>query len=235
MHRELARSGATSTPTPTSIRVIITGAGRAFSAGGDFAMIEEMMADFETRARVWKEARDLVYNIINCGKPVVSSAMRGPAVGAGLVCGLLADVRSPARTRASSTVIRGSASRRAITRRSSGRCYAASRRRNITCCCATPCRGAEAERIGLSRSPSTTPTRRKGAGNRRPSRRGRAERDPLDQIRAEQLAAARRPELRHFARAGVPRLQRSRRARRSRLPAREAPPELCEGQPVVNS
>ena len=44
-----------------------------------------------SRARQWKEARDIVYNVINCSKPVVS-AMRGVAVGAGLVCGLLADV-----------------------------------------------------------------------------------------------------------------------------------------------
>jgi enoyl-CoA hydratase/carnithine racemase len=35
---------------------------------------------------VWKEARDLVYNVINCDKPIVS-AMHGPAVGAGLVAG----------------------------------------------------------------------------------------------------------------------------------------------------
>ena len=39
----------------------------------------------------WKEARDLVYNIINCSKPIVS-AINGVAVGAGLVAGLLADV-----------------------------------------------------------------------------------------------------------------------------------------------
>src|SRR6516165_6802071 len=48
-------------------------------------------ADFASRARQWKEARDIVYNLINCSKPVVS-AMRGVAVGAGLVCGLLADI-----------------------------------------------------------------------------------------------------------------------------------------------
>ena len=54
-------------------------------------MIDQIIEDFDTRAAVWKEARDLVYNIINCSKPVVS-AMRGPAVGAGLVCGLLADI-----------------------------------------------------------------------------------------------------------------------------------------------
>lgn len=71
--------------------VILTGKGRAFSAGGDFGMIEEMIEDPKTRARTWKEARDLVYNIINCSKPIVS-AVNGVAVGAGLVAALLADV-----------------------------------------------------------------------------------------------------------------------------------------------
>ncbi len=37
------------------------------------------------------EARDLVYNLVNCSKPIVS-AIHGPAVGAGLVAALLADV-----------------------------------------------------------------------------------------------------------------------------------------------
>lgn len=71
--------------------VILTGAGEAFSAGGDLGMVEDIAADFETRTSAWKEARDLVYNVINCSKPIVS-AMTGPAVGAGLVVGLLADV-----------------------------------------------------------------------------------------------------------------------------------------------
>jgi enoyl-CoA hydratase len=70
---------------------ILTGAGKVFSAGGDFAIIQENIDDFASRARQWKEARDIVYNLINCNKPVVS-AMRGVAVGAGLVCGLLADI-----------------------------------------------------------------------------------------------------------------------------------------------
>lgn len=71
--------------------VILTGAGKVFSAGGDFAIIQENIDNFDSRARQWKEARDIVYNVINCSKPVVS-AMRGVAVGAGLVCGLLADI-----------------------------------------------------------------------------------------------------------------------------------------------
>ena len=71
--------------------VVLTGAGKVFSAGGDFVMIQQDIADFDGRARRWKEARDIVYNLINCSKPVVS-AMRGVAVGAGLVCGILADI-----------------------------------------------------------------------------------------------------------------------------------------------
>ena len=71
--------------------VILTGKGKAFSAGGDFEMIEDIIDDFDTRAQTWKEARDLVYNIINCGKPIIS-AINGPAVGAGLVAGLMADI-----------------------------------------------------------------------------------------------------------------------------------------------
>jgi enoyl-CoA hydratase len=70
---------------------ILTGAGKVFSAGGDFAIIQANIDEFAARARQWKEARDIVYNVINCSKPVVS-AMRGVAVGAGLVCGLLADI-----------------------------------------------------------------------------------------------------------------------------------------------
>ncbi len=97
MHAELSRVWRDIDTDASVNSVILTGAGAAFSAGGDFAMIGEIIADFETRARIWKEAKDLVYNLINCSKPVVS-AMRGPAVGAGLVCGLLADISIASKT-----------------------------------------------------------------------------------------------------------------------------------------
>src|SRR5439155_4001708 len=71
--------------------VLLTGAGKAFSAGGDLDLVDKMIADFETRMRVWKEAHDMVYNLINCSKPVVS-AINGAAVGAGLVLAILADI-----------------------------------------------------------------------------------------------------------------------------------------------
>jgi len=91
MHAELADIWRDIDRDESVAAAILTGAGKAFAAGGDFAMIEEIMDDFETRARVMREAREIVHNVIDCSKPIVS-AMRGPAVGAGLVCGLLADI-----------------------------------------------------------------------------------------------------------------------------------------------
>lgn len=76
---------------------VLRGSGMGFSGGGDLALVQDMATDFEVRSRVWKEARDLVYNVINCDKPIVS-AMHGPAVGAGLVAGLLADISIAARS-----------------------------------------------------------------------------------------------------------------------------------------
>ncbi len=90
-HRELAEVWKEIDTDPDVSAVILCGAGRGFSAGGDFAMIQEMMDHHDARARIWREARDLVYNIIDCSKPIVS-AIHGPAVGAGLVAALLSDI-----------------------------------------------------------------------------------------------------------------------------------------------
>jgi enoyl-CoA hydratase len=91
MHRDLALVWR-SVDTDDAVRVVLVrGEGAHFSSGGDFNMIERMIDDEATLIRVWKEAGDLVYNLINCGKPVVS-AIRGNAVGAGLAIALLADV-----------------------------------------------------------------------------------------------------------------------------------------------
>ncbi|HZD71739.1 MAG TPA: enoyl-CoA hydratase/isomerase family protein [Actinomycetes bacterium] len=97
MHRDLASVWRAVDTDPEVRAVIIRGAGDVFSAGGDLELVEAMASDFATRVRVMREARDMVYNILNCAKPVVS-AMAGPAVGAGLVVGLLADVSIAGRS-----------------------------------------------------------------------------------------------------------------------------------------
>jgi enoyl-CoA hydratase len=97
MHRELSTIWQDIDRDPETRVAIIRGEGKGFSAGGDLGLVEEMAQDFNVRARVWREARDLVYGVINCSKPIVS-AMHGPAVGAGLVAGLLADISIASRT-----------------------------------------------------------------------------------------------------------------------------------------
>ena len=71
--------------------MLTRGEGRGFSAGGDFALIQDTIDNDHALLKTWKESKDLVYNIINCSKPVVS-AIHGPAVGAGLAVALLADI-----------------------------------------------------------------------------------------------------------------------------------------------
>jgi enoyl-CoA hydratase len=70
---------------------VITGVGKAFSAGGDLEMIDQQTKNFAAIARVMKEASDIVYNVINLDKPVIS-AINGVAVGAGLAVALMADI-----------------------------------------------------------------------------------------------------------------------------------------------
>ncbi|MCK2219270.1 enoyl-CoA hydratase/isomerase family protein [Actinomadura sp. ATCC 31491] len=96
-HRELGEIWRDADRDDSVRSILVRGEGRAFSAGGDLSMIEEMMADHATRLRVFAEARDIVYNVLNCAKPVVS-AIQGPAVGAGLAVALLADVSVAGRT-----------------------------------------------------------------------------------------------------------------------------------------
>ncbi|MCU1369024.1 MAG: Enoyl-CoA hydratase/isomerase [Ilumatobacteraceae bacterium] len=76
---------------PDTNVALIRGAGKGFSAGGNFELLDDMLTDANVRLRVMREARDLVFNVINCSKPIVS-AIHGPAVGAGLAVAMLADV-----------------------------------------------------------------------------------------------------------------------------------------------
>jgi enoyl-CoA hydratase len=97
VHRELADVWLTVDRDPDTRVALLRGAGKAFSAGGSFDLLGEMINDYARRTRIMREARDLVFNVINCSKPIVS-AIHGPAVGAGLCAGILADVSVVSRT-----------------------------------------------------------------------------------------------------------------------------------------
>ncbi|MFT4101928.1 MAG: enoyl-CoA hydratase/isomerase family protein [Burkholderiaceae bacterium] len=92
MHWELTQLWGVVSADPGVKVIVVTGAGdRAFSAGGDLSVVEEMANGQEATMRVMKEASDIVYNMLACDKPIVS-AINGTAVGAGLAVALLADV-----------------------------------------------------------------------------------------------------------------------------------------------
>jgi enoyl-CoA hydratase len=203
MHRELAGVWQTIGTDDETRAVIVRGADGAFSAGGDLDLVIDIASDYETRLRVFHEARDLVYNVVNCPKPIVS-AMTGPAVGAGLAVGLLADI-SIATPNAK--IVDGH-TKLGVTAGDHAAivwpllCGLAKAKYHLLLC--EPIDGAEAERIGLVLTA----------------------RDPAHEARAEQLAARRRPRVRCIARARVPRHDGPRRARGRRRRAREAPAQL---------
>ena len=96
-HRELADVWLAVDRDPETNVALLRGAGRAFSAGGSFELLDEIIGDYAVRTRILREARDLVFNIVNCSKPIFS-AIHGPAVGAGLVAALMADVSVAGRS-----------------------------------------------------------------------------------------------------------------------------------------
>jgi enoyl-CoA hydratase len=148
MHRELAAVWLEIDRDPDVRVAMIGGAGRAFSAGGSFDLVDQLTRDYESRTRVLREARDLVMNVINCSKPIVS-AIHGPAVGAGLVVALLADVSVAAR---SARIIDGHTRLGVAAGDHAAICWpllcgmAKAKYHLLTC---DPLTGEEAERIGL--------------------------------------------------------------------------------------
>jgi enoyl-CoA hydratase len=91
MHAELARVFREVDDDPTIGAVVVTGAGRAFSAGGDLAWIAQQVGDYTQTMKVMREAGDIVRTMIDCDTPIVS-AINGVAVGAGLAVALMADI-----------------------------------------------------------------------------------------------------------------------------------------------
>ena len=91
LHRELSEVWAVVDADDSVAVSVITGAGRAFSAGGDLAMVERMTTDHAAVVEQWRDAKAVVEEMLASVKPIVS-AINGVAVGAGLAVALLADV-----------------------------------------------------------------------------------------------------------------------------------------------
>ena len=96
LHWELTQVWRDFDHDPDARVAVVTGAGRAFSAGGDTTEIEERARmpkaeAFATTVKGMREAGAIVHNMINCEKPIIS-AINGVAVGAGLAVALMADI-----------------------------------------------------------------------------------------------------------------------------------------------
>jgi enoyl-CoA hydratase len=92
MHRELSRFAYEVEVDPSITVLVITGAGRAFCAGGDFS--DGMPAD---SGAMMIEGRRIVDHLLECRTPIIS-AVNGYAMGLGATVALLADVVFAARS-----------------------------------------------------------------------------------------------------------------------------------------
>lgn len=91
LHLGLAKVWPQLSADPGARVAVITGEGRAFSAGGDFDLLDRMAKDRALRTATIAEGRELVLNMVRCRVPVVA-AVNGPAVGLGCSVVALSDV-----------------------------------------------------------------------------------------------------------------------------------------------
>lgn len=93
LHDEFAAVWRTIDRDPTARVAVITGRGKAFSAGGDLKEHKNPLEGLrnERVLRSGQVALDIVYSMLDCQKPIIS-AINGVAVGAGLAVALTADI-----------------------------------------------------------------------------------------------------------------------------------------------
>jgi enoyl-CoA hydratase len=91
MHEELVDALGFAATDPASDVILITGAGKAFSAGGDLIRMAEVAADPDLFDKEVQNAKRLVFTLLDIEKPVVAK-LNGAAVGLGATLALLCDV-----------------------------------------------------------------------------------------------------------------------------------------------
>ena len=91
MHGELSRVFTEAAHDPAVEVVVLTGAGRAFSAGGDLGFLQHCVDNPEDFDAVAFEGKQIVYSMLDCEKPIIGK-INGHAMGLGATLALLCDV-----------------------------------------------------------------------------------------------------------------------------------------------
>jgi enoyl-CoA hydratase len=91
MHTELSHVFTECNEDPDTDVVIITGAGRAFSAGGGYESLQAAIDNPERWEVLSVEARRIVYSMIDCQKPIIAR-VNGHAIGFGATLALFCDI-----------------------------------------------------------------------------------------------------------------------------------------------
>lgn len=92
MHRELAQVFIDAADDPESDVIVLTGAGRAFSSGGDLQWMQSMIDHPEEFDRsTAREAKRIIFSLLECDKPVIAK-LNGHATGLGATLALFCDV-----------------------------------------------------------------------------------------------------------------------------------------------
>jgi enoyl-CoA hydratase len=92
MHEELARVFVDAAADADSDVIVLTGAGTAFSAGGDIQWMQRAVDNPHSFAtQTVDEARRIIFGILDCDKPIICR-LNGDAIGLGATIALFCDV-----------------------------------------------------------------------------------------------------------------------------------------------
>jgi enoyl-CoA hydratase len=91
LHEELAQVFTDCSADAGSDVIVLTGAGRAFSAGGDINWMQTMIDDPRRWDKTAREAKQIIFSLLDCEKPVIAK-INGHATGLGATLALFCDV-----------------------------------------------------------------------------------------------------------------------------------------------
>ena len=91
MHEELSRVFTDAARDPDSDVIVLTGAGRAFCAGGDIDWMQDAVDKPLSFERTVVEGKKIIFSLLDCEKPIVAK-VNGAAVGLGATLALFCDI-----------------------------------------------------------------------------------------------------------------------------------------------